>query len=163
MDKLGINGPFLLAQIINFIILYVLLSRFVFPPLRRMLDERKQRIAEGLAAADVARQEAEEERQRLMRQIEAERAEAQKRIADASAQAERVKADILAEARREAEEIKTRAVAEAEAEKQRVLSEAQKQIAELALLATERVVQHGIDEQLQHQLIEDFLSETSLN
>ena len=60
MAQLGINGPFLLAQIVNFILLYLLLNRFVFPPLRKMLDARKERIAEGLAAADVARQEAAE-------------------------------------------------------------------------------------------------------
>ncbi|NUQ36839.1 MAG: F0F1 ATP synthase subunit B [Caldilineales bacterium] len=163
MDKLGINGPFLLAQIINFIILYVLLKRFVFPPLLNMLEARKQRIAEGLAAADVARKEAETERARLMTQIEAERADAQRRIAEASAQAERVKADILADARREAEEIKARAITDAEAEKQRILGDAQKQIAELAMLATERVVRRGIDEAVQQQLIADFLAEVSLN
>lgn len=163
MAQLGINGPFLLAQIINFIVLYLLLNRFVFPPLRRMLDERKQRIMEGLAAADVARREAEEERARLMAKLEEERAEAQRRIAQASSQAERVKQDILAEARREAEEIRVRAQAEAEAEKQRLLGEAQKQIAELALLATERVVRRGLDESVQKELIEDFLSDLSLN
>lgn len=163
MDKLGINGPFLLAQIINFVILLFLLHRFLYNPLLSMLDARKQRIADGLAAADVARREAEEERARLMAKLEEERAEAQRRIAQASSQAERVKSDILAEARREAEEIRMRARAEAEAEKQRLLNEAQKQIAELAVLATERVVRHGLDESLQQKLIEDFLSEMSLN
>lgn len=163
MAQLGINGPFLLAQIVNFIILFLLLRRFLFPPLLKMLDQRKQRIAEGLAAADVARKEAETERARLMAQIDAERAEAQQRVAAASAQAERVKADILADARREAEAIKTKAVEEAEAEKQRILAEAQKQIAELTVMATERVVRHGLDEKVQRQLIADFLSETSLN
>lgn len=163
MAQLGINGPFLLAQIINFVLLYLLLNRFVFPPLRKMLEERKQRIVEGLTAADVARQEAEEERSRLMAKLEEERTEAQRRIAQASSQAERVKIDILTEARREAEEIRVRARAEAEAEKQRLLGEAQKQIAELALLATERVVRHGLDKSLQQQLIDDFLTETSLN
>jgi F0F1-type ATP synthase membrane subunit b/b' len=54
-------------------------------------------------------------------------------------------------------------VEEAEAEKQRVLADANKQIAELTVLATERVVRHGIDESTQQQLIEDFLSEASLN
>ena len=163
MQQLGVNGPFLLSQIVNFIILFLLLKRFLFPPLMNMLDERKQRIADSLAAAEVARKEAEEERARLMAQIEAERAEAQKRIAEASAQAEKVRADILAEAKREAEELKARAIQEAEAEKQRILAEAHKQIAELTVLATERVVRHGLDESMQHQLIEEFLSEMSLN
>jgi F-type H+-transporting ATPase subunit b len=163
MAQLGINGPFLLAHIINFIILFLLLRRFLFPPLLRMLDERKRRIAEGLAAADIARKEAEAERARLMAQIEAERKEAQARIAAASAEAERVKAEIVAQAQREAEAIKAKAIAEAEAERQRILAEAHKQIAELTVLATERVVRRGLDESLQRRLIEDFLAELSLN
>lgn len=163
MDKLGINGPYLLAYIINFLVLLFLLKKFLYAPITNMLDERKKRIAEGLAAADVARREAEEERQKLMAQLEKERAEAQQRIAAASSQAEKVKEDILAEARREAESIKTRAVEEAEAEKQRVLAEAHKQIAELAMLAAERVVREGLDEKTQHKIIDDFLSQVSLN
>jgi len=163
MAALGINGAFLLAQIVNFFILLFLLKKFVFPPIVNMLDDRKKRIAEGLTAADVARREAEEERKRLMAQLEAERAEAQQRVAAASAQAEKVKEDILAQARREAEAIKTSAIEEAEAEKQRILAEAHKQIAELAMLATERVVREGLDEQTQHKIIEDFLSQVSLN
>jgi F-type H+-transporting ATPase subunit b len=163
MAQLGINGPFLLAQIVNFIILFLLLRRFLFPPLVRMLDQRKQRIAEGLAAADIARKEAEAERARLMAQIETERKEAQARIAAASAEAERVKAEIVAQAQREAEAIKAKAIAEAEAERQRILAEAHKQIAELTVLATERVVRRGLDETLQRRLIEDFLSEFSPN
>jgi len=163
MAALGINGAFLLAQIVNFFILLFLLKKFVFPPIVNMLDERKRRIAEGLAAADVARREAEEERQRLMAQLEAERAEAQRRVAAASAQAEKIKEEILAEARREAEQIRTNAVLEAEAEKQRILAEAHKQIAELAILAAERVVREGLDERTQHKIIEDFLSQVSLN
>ncbi len=163
MAQLGINGPFLLAQIINFIVFFLLLRRFLFPPLLRMLDERKQRIAEGLAAADIARKEAEAERARLMAQIEAERKEAQARIAAASAEAERVKAEIIAQAQREAEVIKAKAIAEAEAERQRILAEAHRQIAELTVLATERVVRRSLDESLQRRLIEDFLAELSLN
>lgn len=163
MEALGLNLNYLISYIVNFFLLYLLLKKFVFPSISKMLEERKQRIAEGLTAADAARREAEEERKQLMAQLEAERAEAQQRVAAASAQAEKVKEEILAEARREAEQIRTNAVLEAEAEKQRVLAEANKQIAELAMLAAERVVREGLDEKTQHKIIEDFLSQVSLN
>ncbi len=163
MAALGLNLNYLISYIVNFFLLYLLLKKFVFPAISQMLEDRKKRIAEGLTAADAARREAEEERKRLMAQLEAERAEAQQRVAAASAHAEKVKEEILAEARREAEQIRTNAVLEAEAEKQRILAEAHKQIAELAMLAAERVVQEGLDEQIQHKIIEDFLSQVSLN
>ena len=57
LSSLGINGPFLLAQIVNFFVLLFLLQRFLFKPLVKMLDSRKQRIAEGLQAAEMARRE----------------------------------------------------------------------------------------------------------
>ena len=163
MAALGLNFNYLLSYIVNFFILYFLLKKFVFPAISQMLEDRKKRIAEGLTAADAARREAEEERKQLMAQLEAERAEAQQRVAAASAQAEKVREEILAEARREAEQIRTNAVLEAEAEKQRILAEANKQIAELAMLAAERVVRESLDEQTQHKIIDDFLSQVSLN
>ncbi len=163
MAALGLNLNYFISYIVSFFLLYFLLSKFVFPPIAKMLEDRKRRIAEGLTAADAARREAEAERAKLMAQIDAERAEAQKRIAAASSHAEKLKDEILAEARREAEAIKTRSIEEAEAEKQRILAEAHKQIAELAMLAAERVVRKGLDEKKQHQIIEDFLSQVSLN
>ncbi len=54
MDALGINGPFLIAQIVNFVLLLLLLRAFLYKPVLKMLESRKQRIAEGLQAAEVA-------------------------------------------------------------------------------------------------------------
>jgi len=163
MAALGLNFNYLLSYIVNFFLLYFLLKKFVFPAISQMLEDRKKRIAEGLTAADAARREAEEERKKLMAQLEAERAEARQQVAAASARAEKIKEEKLDEARREAEQIRTNAVLEAEAEKQRILADAHKQIAELAMLATERIVREGLDEKTQHKIIDDFLSQVSLN
>ena len=78
MDALGINGPFLIAQIVNFVLLLLLLRAFLYKPVLKMLESRKQRIAEGLQAAEVARREAEVERGQLQAQLDSERRDAKK-------------------------------------------------------------------------------------
>ena len=103
LSSLGINGPYLLAQIVNFFVLLFLLRLFLYKPVTNMLESRKQRIAEGLQAAEVARREAEAERAQLQTQMEAERREAMDRIAAASKRGETLADEIEAGARLDAQ------------------------------------------------------------
>lgn len=59
----GVDWKLLLAQAVNFIILLIVLKKFAYGPLMRMLDERKRKIAEGLAMRDDA--------EKLLRQTDA--------------------------------------------------------------------------------------------
>ena len=52
MEKVGINLNFLIAQIVNFVIVLVLLQRLLYRPVLNMLEARKQRVRESLAEAD---------------------------------------------------------------------------------------------------------------
>jgi F-type H+-transporting ATPase subunit b len=103
--QLGINGPFLLAQIVNFVVLLFILRLVLYKPMLKMLEGRKQRIAEGLQAAEVARREAEAERAKLQEQLDRERRDAMDRIAAASKRGETLAAEIEAGARQEAQRL----------------------------------------------------------
>ena len=105
LSSLGINGPFLIAQLFNFFVLFFLLRRFLFKPMVNMLETRKQRIADGLQAAEMARREAEAERAQLQSQIDAERREAMERVAAASKRGETLAAEIESSARQDAQKI----------------------------------------------------------
>ena len=52
VEALGLNLPQLIAQIVNFAILLIILRLTLYKPILKMLDERKQKIAEGLNAAE---------------------------------------------------------------------------------------------------------------
>ena len=68
-SKLGIDWRLLVAQLANFLILLFVLRRFAYKPLLKLLEERKQRIADGLANAQKAKsnlEEAEKERQEII-------------------------------------------------------------------------------------------------
>ncbi|RME46528.1 MAG: ATP synthase F0 subunit B [Chloroflexi bacterium] len=158
MSGLGINLIYLVSHIINFLLLLWLLKRFAYQPVLRMLAERRQRIEEGLRAADLAREEAARQRAELERQLEEERRRAQERIAAATRQTEQLREQIIAEARAEAERIIAEAREQAQLERERILQEARRQIADLSLLVAQKVVGESLDEQKHHQLIEKFLA-----
>jgi F-type H+-transporting ATPase subunit b len=159
LSSLGINGPFLIAQIFNFFVLFFLLRRFLFKPMVNMLETRKQRIAAGMQAAEMARREAEAERAQLQAQIDAERREAMERVAAASKRGETLAAEIESSARQDAQKILDDARNEAVRERERIISEAQDQIAELAMLAAEKVLGRELSSRdTQRAFVHEFLA-----
>ncbi|HNS03063.1 MAG TPA: F0F1 ATP synthase subunit B [Anaerolineae bacterium] len=159
LSSLGINGPFLLAQIFNFFVLFILLRRFLFKPMTNMLESRKQRIADGLQAAELARREAEAERAQLQTQIDTERREAMERVAAASKRGETLAAEIEGSARQDAQKILEDARNEAVRERERIIAEAQDQIAELAMLAAEKVLGRELSNRdAQRAFVNEFLA-----
>jgi F-type H+-transporting ATPase subunit b len=159
LSSLGINGPFLIAQIFNFFVLLIILRRFLFKPMVNMLETRKQRIADGLQAAEMARREAEAERAQLQSQIDAERREAMERVAAASKRGETLAAEIESSARQDALKILEDARSEATRERERIIAEAQDQIAELPMLAAEKVLGRELSSRdSQRAFVNEFLA-----
>jgi F-type H+-transporting ATPase subunit b len=159
LEKLGINLNFLVAQLVNFLILLALLRLFLYKPVLNMLAERRQRIKEGLEAAEKAKEEAARERAEFEKKLEEERKLAQQRIAEATRASEKAREEIIKRAQEEAREIVARAREDAEKERERILAEARKQVAELTILSTQKVLGRMLDENLQKQLIQEFLAE----
>jgi F-type H+-transporting ATPase subunit b len=159
LGQLGINGAFLLAQIVNFTVLFLILRVLLYKPMLNMLESRKQRIAEGLQAAEVARQEAEAERAQLQAQLDKERRDAMERIAAASKRGETLAVEIETQARQDAQRVMEDARGEARRERDRIIGEAQDEIAELALLAAEKVIERELDDrESQRAFVQEFLA-----
>jgi F-type H+-transporting ATPase subunit b len=158
MEKLGVNLGFFLVQLFNFLILAIILKVWAYDPIVKMLNERKQKIAQGLEDARVAaeaRASAEKEAEKI---IAAGQAEANKRVADAAARAEKAAADVRAAADEERKRILKSAADDAALERNKVLSDLRGQVAALAIAAANKVVGEAIDEKRQRALIEEFFS-----
>lgn len=158
MEALGINPIYLIAQILNFLLIWFLLSRLVFPRVLKALEERRALIEKGLEdakAAEQLRASAQAERQRILEEAIAER---QRIVAEAVRQAEQQRAQILAEARAEAQRLLEVAREEAERERERILGELRSHIATLALAAAYRVVGDALDETRHRRLIQEFFT-----
>ncbi len=159
MDKLGLNLGFFLFQLLNFGIILLLLWRFVWPRVMRLLDERSERIAQGLEdarAAEEARENAERERDKLLAQA---RADGQKLVDEARQRGEEQIKHILREASQEAEDTRAQARDQAEQERNRILGETREQIVSLAMAAAERLIGDSLDEKRQRAVIKQFFSE----
>ncbi len=158
LNNIGINPIFLLAQILNFVVLALLLRALLFGPVTKMLDERRAKIEKGLEdarAAEQARQGAEAERARILDEA---RAEAQKLRADAALQADMTAEKIKADAQAEAEKMRADALTGVSGERDRMLSELRGQIAAVAIAAANKVVGATLDEERQRALINDFFA-----
>jgi F-type H+-transporting ATPase subunit b len=158
LGALGVNGPFLLSQIINFLILFLALRFLLWKPMLKMLNERKQRIAQGLEDADQARKDrerAQAEYEERIKQAEQEREEI---LARAAEEGEQAKAETLAQARAEAERIVAEGTGAVEQERQQMLAELHSQVAALSIAAANKLVGEALDEQRQRRLIDEFFS-----
>ena len=158
MGALGINGPFLLSQIVNFLILFVALRFILWKPLLQRIDERRQLLEKekaDAAALDAARAGIEAERERA---LEAARQEADEVVAGARQQANALQEQAVREANQEADRILARAREEAGEERNRILGEMRGQIAALATAAAQRIIGESLDEHRQRALVDAFFS-----
>ncbi len=158
MEGLGINLGYLLVQIFNFAIMFVVLKEWAYKPILNMLEERRTTIAQGLEDARVAaeaRANAEQEAQKILAEAQAKAAET---VRAASERADEAAREIKTAAEAEAAKIIERARAEAESEKERVLAELRPQVAALAMAAAQKLVGDALDEQRQRALLDEFFS-----
>ena len=158
MEALGLNLGYLIVQILNFIIIFLILSAFAYKPILNLLDERRKKIAQGLEDAKIAaeaRENAEQEAREIISNAQAEAAE---RMREATERATVAEKEIIADAEKESAKIRADAAAEAKQERERILSEVRGQIAALSMAAAQRLVGEALDEQRQHALIEEFFS-----
>jgi F-type H+-transporting ATPase subunit b len=158
MEKLGISLGYLLFQIFNFAIMCVLLYAWAYKPILHMLDNRRKKIAQGLEDARVAgeaRANAEQDAATLV-------SEAQNRanqlVREATDRAEALGREIRAAAEADASKEREVALAEVQLEREHMLSDLRSQIAALAISAAQKLVGEALDEQRQHNLINEFFS-----
>lgn len=103
---MSIDLSVFLWTIINFVVLMVLLNIFLFKPIHKILDERKERINSGLAAGEEARKAKIANDERLQAEVDANRANARKLLENAKNKAEAEKAAMLRNAQVEAAAIR---------------------------------------------------------
>jgi F-type H+-transporting ATPase subunit b len=158
LGALGINGPFLLSQIVNFLILFLALRILLWKPMLKMLNERKQRIAQGLEDAEQARRERERAQAEYEERIKQARQEREEILARAAEEGEQARAETLAQARAQAERIVAEGKETVERERQQMLAELRNQVATLSIAAANKLIGEALDEQRQRRLIDEFFS-----
>ena len=158
MEALGLNLGYLLVQILNFALVFIVLRAFVFKPIMDLLDKRRKSIAQGLQDAQVAaeaRANAEKDAQEILTKAQAE---ANQNIREATERAEVVSKEIMAQAEADAAKAREAALADAGLERDRMLADVRGQVAALAMAATHKLIGDALDEKRQRALIDEFFS-----
>lgn len=155
---MNINAS-LFIQIIVFAILVWFTMKFVWPLIAKALDERAQKVADGLAAADKAKTELAEANQRVERELASTRSENAQRLADAERRAQALIEEAKARANEEGNKILTAARAEAEQQATRARDALRDQVAQLAVKGAEQILRREINPATHAELLAHLRTE----
>lgn len=158
MEKLGINLGFFIFQVLNFSVVAVLLYAWAYKPIVKMLEERKNKVAQGLEDARVAaeaRENAEEEAKNILAEAQTK---ANQVVSEATQRAEEAAKQVKASAEQDLEKQRNAAMIEAELERDRMLADVRGQIGALAVAASQKLIGEALTEERQHALINEFFS-----
>jgi F-type H+-transporting ATPase subunit b len=159
LTYLGINLPLLIAYLVTFLILMGILYLLAFKPLMAAMDQRTERIQEGLSAADRAREEAASSQAAIEEQLNEARREGQRLMDQAREASQRYREGEMERARQEAEAFAERARTDIQRERDAALEELRAGFADLAITAAERVIARSLDRQAHGELITQVLEE----
>ncbi len=161
MGELGINVPQLIAQLVNFLLLFALLYFFAYKPILRMFDERSRRIKESVEQADLVKEQAARAEEDNKKQLEAAAREGQEAIGRAMRAADDARQRAQEDAREEAGSLVEKARADIEREREEALGELRQEFADLAVVAAEKIIEKSLDKEAHREIIDKVLEESS--
>jgi F-type H+-transporting ATPase subunit b len=135
------------------------LAKVAFPRISEALDKRQRAIEESLDHAAKVRREADELLRQYRERLAAARSQADEIVARARRTAEVAESETLAEARAKREEMMEQTRRDIEAETRRAIQEIRAEVADLTVLATEKVTRKTLDSADQRRLVEEALAE----
>ena len=154
MLKLDIN---LLWTVVNVLIMYALLRKFLFKPIQNVLNQRQKKIEDDIAAAQTSKNEAAAALNAAQAKLQNVDNEAAARREAYAKQAEVEKQQLLDDAQKQADAIVAAGKAAVEVERQNKLQDADAQAASLARSMCEKLLKHNLTAQDDAQLLDDLL------
>ena len=146
-------------SIIVFVIVIIVLWKFVLKPINNMISKRQEEIREKIDNADRQSTEAQKYIEEQKKNIDQSRVEAKKIIDESKDAARKIKEEIEQKASVKSKTMIEEALAEIRSEKNRSLDEVKNEIIEIALAASQKIVSKTLSEEEHKKLIEDSLKE----
>jgi len=149
----------LFVQAIVFLILVLFTMKFVWPPIAKALDERAQKIADGLSAADKAKSELTAVNKRVEQELAQTRNETTSRLADADRRAQSIIEEAKARATEEGNKLIAAARAEAEQQAIQAREALREQVAALAVKGAEQILRKEVNASVHADLLNRLKTE----
>lgn len=157
LEVISVNIWDILISLCNLLIIFLLFKKFLYKPVRKVLDKRKGAIDEQYAVAEEAKQSALNDKQVYEMKLRTAQDEADEMIKSAAATADRRSAKIIDDAKEKADGIIRQAHSEVELEKKKAEDEIRHQIADVSALLTEKVLEREINEEDHRDFIDSFI------
>jgi F-type H+-transporting ATPase subunit b len=153
------SGGLMIWTLLVFGISMLLLAKFAFPPIRAALDRRQKAIEESIDTAERTRQEADQILSEYRERLKEAREQAEDIVSRARRTAEGQEREGVETARRRGEELLEQTRRDIEAETRRAIGEIRQEVANLTVLAAEKVTRKTLSEADQRRLVEEALAE----
>ena len=157
MEALGFHWPSLIAYLLNFTILLIVLTKFAYKPILKILDERSSNIKDSLELADKVREESAQQQAQLDDQLVEARKQGQAIIEDARSAAEKLSDQEREKSKKEAEEFLVKAKNDIESERNYAIDELRSNCGGLPVSAAEQIIQRSLDENTHKDIIDNVL------
>lgn len=157
-EKLGLNGALLISQIVNFALLILLLKKFAYGPVLKMLNDRSEKIEKSLKEAKQIEEELRDTEKTKVAEIKKAKEEAAEIIKKAYDVAQTNADKAIEETRKKTQDIVAKAKTEIQDEKTKSVKEAEREIGELAILIAEKIIKKNLDSATQQKLAKETLS-----
>ena len=158
-DLLGVNFVTAVFTLANTVALFLVLKKFLFKPVLKMIQDRQQEIDDMYADADKAKTDAKLMQEEYRQKLSAATATSERIVKDAVARGQSREEEIIRQANREADAIRDKAAADVSREKRKAVNDAKDQICVIAMDIAGKVVGRELDANDQSKLVDSFIEE----
>lgn len=156
---IGINPWTALFVLLNFLLLFFVAKKFLFVPVKKMIDSRQQEIDDMYAQAKSAQDSAQALEAEYQTKLAAAQETGDKIVKEAMTRGKNREEEIIRQANQEADAIREKASADIAREKRQALNDAKDEISSLAMEIAGKVVGASLDSAQQEKLVDSFLEE----
>ncbi len=153
----SINPATIIFTLINALIIFLIFRIFLYKPVCKILDQRKELAAKEISDAQAAKEAAEKTEQEYLAKLADAKAEASEIMKQATARAQAREEEIIADANKSAAEIRVKAEEAIERDKKRAMNEIKDEISDIVVMAATKVVEKEISAKDNENLISEFL------
>lgn len=153
----SINPTTIIFTLINTLIIFLLFRIFLYKPVCKILDQRKEMAAKEISEAQFAKESAQKAEQEYLERLADAKSEAAEIMKQATSRAQAREEEIISEANRKAADIKAKAEEAIERDKKRAMNEIKDEISGIVILAAEKVVEKEISAKDNEEIISNFL------
>ncbi len=158
-EIISVNIWQIVVSLLNLFLLFLIVKKFLFKPVKRVLESRQSKIDAQYAEAEEALSSAKESERELNEKLSVAHVTADEIVKEATELGERRKEKLICDARAEAETIIRQAKADAELEKKKAEEDIKAQIVDVSSALTEKLIEREIKVEDHRKLIDSFISD----